>query len=236
MSSSTWFTTAARCSGCSRAGAPSPSWCRCRHGWSGATTGSPSRAARKRSSTPNFWWRRTGYKAAAFPSRIGAPEGRISLRCGTLEPAFQRFYFRQDSLVRCRGSDFVRVCQVRVLLERLVFRERGLGVLLELVQIHRLVDETEDLRLIDEIDHELGIGGFGQNDDQNFRALVLEDFERRERLFTPPGDIGDDQRRLVGVELPDGPIEIPGMVDRAGAADETLHCIERLFAGIDHQH
>lgn len=48
MSSSTWSTIEAPCSACNRAGAPSRSSCPCRRRCAGATTGKPSRAAKKR--------------------------------------------------------------------------------------------------------------------------------------------------------------------------------------------
>jgi hypothetical protein len=52
-SSSTWCSTAARCSACSRAGAPNPSWCRCRRWCTGATAlAARTRHARKPSCIP----------------------------------------------------------------------------------------------------------------------------------------------------------------------------------------
>ena len=65
MSSSIWSTIAARFSGFSRTAVPKRSSCLCRPSSAGATTGGRNPAARRKSSTPNFSSRATGWHERA---------------------------------------------------------------------------------------------------------------------------------------------------------------------------
>src|SRR5262245_64888760 len=83
----------------------------------------------------------------------------------------------EPRFARRRRARLLRLHPVWRSLEAVEALERGDHVALQQRQVHRLVDEPEDARLVDQADDELGVGGAGRHDDERLRMLLLEELE-----------------------------------------------------------
>ena len=70
----------------------------------------------------------------------------------------------------------------------------------QLLGAHRLGQEAEDLRLVDELDAELGVGLVGEQDGEHVRALGLHLLEERDQAIHARAHVGDDRGDLVHLQ------------------------------------
>ncbi len=83
----------------------------------------------------------------------------------------------------------------------------------QFARVHRLGEEAVDLRLVDEIGDEIGIGLLRHQDRENLGTLILQRPEELDEVVLARGEVGDDRGDLVAVQ------ELRGLRHRGGDLD-----------------
>ena len=150
-------------------------------------------------------------EAGVLQQRLGAPQvrevvlgerahDRANSRSGS-DRMRSKSLAPQSEVLRLQALDgLLAAHEVGPLLERAVLHERRLDVAAQLAHVDGLVEEAEDLRLVDELDHQLGVRGLGDEDRQDLGVPGLEQLEERDEPFLAHGEVGHDERDLLGLQ------------------------------------